>query len=100
VKIFITAIVLGTVAIVANTELVNGQSLIFPPDGKSREQQTLDLRECNTQAREETDFDPAKPLKRKDGQVDPQQQRRRQEQLQAYKQILNTCLQQRGYTLR
>lgn len=99
-KISITTIVLTAVAIAANIKTVDGQSLAFPDRGQSREQQTLDLRECHTQAREKTDFEPAKPIKRDNGQIPPDVQRRRQQQLQAYNQILSTCLKERGYTLR
>jgi hypothetical protein len=100
-KIFIATLMLSAVTIALKVELVNGQSLAFPDKGQSEEQQTLDFQQCNEQAREETDFDPAKPLKREnDGQVAPDVQNRRQQQLQTYNQILSNCLKQRGYTLR
>jgi arylamine N-acetyltransferase len=84
--------------IVASTEVGYGVSLIYPERGQSQAQQTQDLHECNEQAREETDFNPAKPISQDEPQS-PQSQRQRQERIQAYNEILTTCLKERGYSI-
>jgi len=84
-------------AILAIAEVANS-SLVYPNQGQSREQQSQDLRECYARAREETDFDPAKPIPKED-RSSPEKLRQRQERIRVYNQVLNTCLQERGYTV-
>jgi sortase (surface protein transpeptidase) len=87
---------------IASTILVSpsvNAALIFPEQNQSREQQSLDIKECNEQAREESKFEPAKPVSEEEQQSQEAMQQR-QQSIQAYNQILTACLQQRGYTVR
>ncbi|NJK51149.1 hypothetical protein HC931_26305 [Candidatus Gracilibacteria bacterium] len=79
-----------------STEISHSRAFIYPTQGQSREQQNQDLGECYTQAKEETDFDPSRPIPKKDRESQPAM-RRRQERIQTYNQIVNACLQKRGY---
>ena len=98
-RLFETTIFAIIGAIVASTEVGYGVSLIYPERGQSQAQQTQDLHECNEQAREETDFNPAKPIP-KDEPQSPQSQQQRQQRIQAYNQVLTSCLKERGYSFR
>jgi hypothetical protein len=72
-------------------------SSIVPKKGQNNEQQTFDIRECNAMARERTGFDPTRsPRDRSD--ANERQQRR--QKIDAYNQVLQSCLQERGYTVR
>ncbi len=82
--------------ILASAEIGYSRAFIFPTQGQSREQQNQDLSECYSRAQEETDFNPSRPIPKKDRESQPAM-RRRQENIQAYNQIVNTCLQERGY---
>jgi hypothetical protein len=86
-------------AILASAEVGYGESFIFPEQGQSQVQQTQDLNECNKQAREQTDFDPAKPPPKEEA-PSPQTQNQRRERIQAYNQALAACLKARGYSIR
>lgn len=99
-KLFLTTTIFTIIgAILVGAEVSYGESFIYPEQGQSQAQQTQDLRDCNQQAREQTDFDPTKPMSQKESQ-DPQAQRQRQQRIQAYNQALTTCLKSRGYTIR
>lgn len=82
--------------ILASAEIVYSRAFIYPTQGQSRDRQNQDLGECYTRAKEETDFDPSRPIPKKDRESQPAM-RRRQENIQTYNQIVNTCLQERGY---
>jgi hypothetical protein len=82
--------------ILASAEIAHSRGFIYPTQGQSREQQNQDLSECYSRAKEETDFDPSRPIPKKDRESQPAM-RRRQENIQTYNQIVNTCLQERGY---
>jgi hypothetical protein len=89
-------LIIGT--ILASAEICHSRGFIFPTQGQSREQQNQDLGECYSRAKEETDFDPSRPIPKKDRESQPAM-RRRQQEIQAYNQIVNTCLQERGYRI-
>lgn len=88
---------------IASTILVSqnavNAALIFPQQNQSREQQSLDIKECNAKAREESQFEPAKPVSEEERNSQEEMQQR-QQRIQVYNQILTACLQQRGYTVR
>jgi hypothetical protein len=74
----------------------DGVSLIYAEQGQSQEQQNRDIRECNLRARQQTGLDPTRPLPKDEANSQASRQRR-QQQLQAYNQVLATCLKERGY---
>lgn len=93
-----TSFLIIGIILVASAEIGYSGGLIFPTRGQSREQQNQDLGECYSQAKEETDFDPFRPIPKKERESQPAM-RRRQENIQTYNQIVNTCLQERGYRI-
>lgn len=75
----------------------DGVSLIYPDRGQSQEQQNRDIHECYKRARQQTGLDPTRPLPKDEADATPASRQRRQQELQAYNQVLATCLRERGY---
>lgn len=69
---------------------------IVPERGQDREQQTRDISECHEKARQKTGLNFAR-RPRSDESNSPQARAERQQQVQTYNQIVETCLQERGY---
>ncbi|MGH2412439.1 MAG: hypothetical protein ACRDEA_01825 [Microcystaceae cyanobacterium] len=89
--------IVGT--ILASTSASYGESFIFPNQRQTQEQQSQDLHECNAQAKQETDFDPTQPIPNEEGQASQEVQNQRQVRIQAYNQVLDACLEKRGYII-
>lgn len=75
-----------------------GVSLIYPNQGQNQEQQNQDIHECYARARQQTGLDPTRPSK-DDSNPTPASRQRRQQEVQAYNQVLAKCLKERGYTV-
>jgi hypothetical protein len=84
---------LGTLLI---ADSVYGFSTIVPERSQDQPQQTLDMRECNARARQQTGFDPTRPPR----ENSPQSREERRQKIGAYNQVLESCLKERGYGVR
>ncbi|GFE69524.1 hypothetical protein [Chroococcus sp. FPU101] len=75
-----------------------GVSLISPNQGQNQEQQNRDIHDCYAVARQQTGLDPRLPSK-DDSNPTPASRQRRQQEIQAYNQVLANCLKERGYSV-
>ncbi|MEG3435585.1 hypothetical protein V0288_00500 [Pannus brasiliensis CCIBt3594] len=91
-----------TLLVLFGTLLIAGPSYalisIVPQRGQDREQQTRDIGECNAMARQKTGLNLAR-RSRDDAKNTPEVRAERQQQVQTYNQIVETCLQERGYVV-